>query len=314
MRKEVAIKVLKHSENSVHTIQHELNTMTLLAHENVSQVYTTIQGHGVTYLVMEIIAGGELFDTVKTWKKAERERNAFHYFNQLMTGLKFLHAAGFAHRDLKLENLLLSSDKVLKIADFGVTKDLKHNPMRTCCGSPDYIAPEIITEKGGYDGRLADLWSCGVILYAMLAGEFPFENAAAILRGSYKTPKSFPPLAKESLLVKIFVVDPKKRIQSVEDICASEWMHAFSASRNSFSAYIDTLGSLCALCSSTHALFDTLSLIHSPQGFLTRMWLGISEQRGLVTCIRTRSSGERESVNEGQGAQDQDSPCPPRAL
>ena len=125
MRKEVAIKVLKHSENSVRTIQHELGIMTKLAHENVSQVYTTIQAQGVTYLVMEIIAGGELFDTVKTWKKAERERNSFHYFNQLMTGLKFLHGAGFAHRDLKLENLLLSSDNVLKIADFGVTKDLK---------------------------------------------------------------------------------------------------------------------------------------------------------------------------------------------
>ena len=145
-----------------------------------------------------------------------------------MTGLKFLHAAGFAHRDLKLENLLLSTDGVLKIADFGVTKDLKFNPMRTCCGSPDYIAPEIIKDQNGYNGRLADLWSCGVILYAMLCGEFPFENASHILKGLYKTPKFFPKLAKDSLLDKILVVDPNKRIQSVEEICATEWMCSFS--------------------------------------------------------------------------------------
>jgi len=156
-----------------------------------------------------------------------------------MTGLKFLHGAGFAHRDLKLENLLLSSDGVLKIADFGVTKDIKFNPMRTCCGSPDYIAPEIITDKNGYDGLLTDIWSCGVILYAMLAGEFPFENASHILRGLYKVPKWFPQVAKLSLLDKILVVDPKKRIQSCDAIVRTEWMQNFTAQRNAFAAYID---------------------------------------------------------------------------
>ena len=87
----------------------QINTMAALAHENVSQVYTTIQEHGCTNLVMEIIGGGELFDTVKLWKRDTRERLTFHYFNQLTTGLKFLHSAGFAHRDLKLENLLLTT-------------------------------------------------------------------------------------------------------------------------------------------------------------------------------------------------------------
>lgn len=132
--------------------------------------------------------------------------------------------------------------------------------MKTVCGSPDYIAPEIIMSKTGpgmnvllfifclraqfiitqaelcshtqwhclllelkscamlpstegYDGKLADLWSCGVIFYAMLCGEFPFENTQHILKGRYKTPKWFPQLAKESVLDKILVVAPKSRLQ-----------------------------------------------------------------------------------------------------
>lgn len=238
-RNKVAIKILKHTENSVRTIRHEMKTMQLLAHENVAQLYTTIHQPGCTYLVMELIGGGELFDTVKAWKKDKRERLTFHYFNQLMTGLKFLHSAGFAHRDLKLENLLLTSDGLLKIADFGVTKSLEFNPMRTCCGSPDYIAPEIIQQVAGYDGRLADLWSSGVIFYAMMCGEFPFENASNILKGLYKTTKWFPRLAKETVLDKILVVNPKQRIQSVEEITNSEWMQAFARQRNAFSMYLD---------------------------------------------------------------------------
>ncbi len=83
----------------------------------------------------------ELFNTVVKWKRETRERLTFHYFVQLMSGVKYLHDVGYAHRDLKLENLLLSKDGVLKIADFGVSKKLKFNPMKTCCGSPDYIAP-----------------------------------------------------------------------------------------------------------------------------------------------------------------------------
>jgi serine/threonine protein kinase len=83
----------------------------------------------------------ELFNTVVKWKRDTRERLTFHYFSQLMSGVKYLHDTGFAHRDLKLENLLLSKDGLLKIADFGVSKQLKFNPMMTCCGSPDYIAP-----------------------------------------------------------------------------------------------------------------------------------------------------------------------------
>jgi hypothetical protein len=229
------------------SVPKQINIMTVLAHENVSQIYTTIQQHGCTNLVMEIIGGGELFDTVKQWKRDHRERLTFHYFSQLMTGLRFLHDAGFAHRDLKLENLLLSTDGVLKIADFGVTKDLKLNPMKTCCGSPDYIAPEIITDKRGYDGRLADIWSCGVILYAMLAGEFPFENASHILRGLYKTPKWFPKLAKDSLLDKILVVDPAKRIQSVGAIMLTEWMCEYKMQRNTVAMLRDITEQLKAL-------------------------------------------------------------------
>ncbi len=89
----------------------------------------------------------ELFNTVVKWKRDTRERLTFHYFCQLMSGVKYLHDVGYAHRDLKLENLLLSKDGVLKIADFGVSKQLKFNPMKTCCGSPDYIAPGTTTKS-----------------------------------------------------------------------------------------------------------------------------------------------------------------------
>jgi hypothetical protein len=219
--------------------------MTKFAHENITSIHTVFVDDKNMMLSLEFIGGGELFDTVVKWKRDQRERQTFHYFNQLMSGLQYMHNSGYAHRDLKLENLLLSKDGVLKIADFGVTKETQFNPMRTCCGSPDYIAPEIIEDKKGYDGKLADLWSCGVILYAMLCGEFPFENTSHILRGLYKTPRWFPKVAKESLLDKLLVVKPPNRIQSVEQVVKTEWMQSFTALRNAFGMFHEVQDLLC---------------------------------------------------------------------
>lgn len=193
------------------------------------------------YLILEMVGGGELFDKVQKWKRETRERQTFHYFNQLMTGLKYLHETGYAHRDLKLENLLVSKDGILKIADFGVSKELSLNPMKTCCGSPDYIAPEILMDKSGYNGMIADIWSCGVILYAMLCGEFPFEKTEHILEGKYKAPKWFPALAQKSCLNAMFVVDPTKRLQSSTAVMKTEWFLSFNAQRNGLGILLDTV-------------------------------------------------------------------------
>ena len=123
--------------------------MKKLGHEHMVKLITTFEDAHNTFFILEFVGGGELFDTVTKWKRDQRERKTFHYFHQLLLGVQYLHMLGFAHRDLKLENLLLAKDGTLKIADFVVTKSLEFNPMKTCCGSPDYIAPEILTDKAG---------------------------------------------------------------------------------------------------------------------------------------------------------------------
>ena len=124
---------------------------------------------------MELATGGELFNYIVKRKKL-REKVACKFFKQLLDGIEYMGRLKIAHRDLKPENLLLDHNNNIKIVDFGLSNLWKGNDqLKTACGSPCYAAPEMIAGKK-YNGTEVDIWSAGIILYAMLCGYLPFED------------------------------------------------------------------------------------------------------------------------------------------
>jgi len=136
---------------------------------------------------MELADGGDLFDKIEA-DVGVGEDVAHFYFRQLMSAVSFMHSKGVAHRDLKPENMLLSGDGDLKLADFGLAalfmKDDQKRKCSTMCGSPPYMAPEVVAVKkakrenadGGYYPNISDTWSCGVVLFVLLVGNTPWDE------------------------------------------------------------------------------------------------------------------------------------------
>ena len=190
-------------------------------------------------IVMEYASGGELFDRVLTNGRMQ-EDEARYFFQQLISGVDYCHSKGVAHRDLKLENALIDNSHNntprLKICDFGYSKhSLIDSAPKSAVGTPAYIAPEVLKRQGQYDGRAADVWSCGVTLYVMLCGRYPFEDKTdpknfrktvkRILNGEYGFPSKVALSEKcRELLAGIFQVDVAKRL-TMEDIKKEEWFN-----------------------------------------------------------------------------------------
>lgn len=232
--RECAIKIIdveqlarEHLEDQ---LKREIVSMKVLQHDNIVELRDVIRTAHHIYLILELLTGGELF-TRLTEEKRFAEDVGRKYFQQLVAGMMYCHNMGIAHRDLKPENLLLSADGVLKISDFGLSNLQRcsqsgTNMLQTVCGTPNYVAPEVLKEQG-YDGRIADVWSCGVILFVMLAGYLPFDddnmNAlfTKIERGEFRMARHFSEGAKD-LISKILVTDPGKRI-TLEEITKHSW-------------------------------------------------------------------------------------------
>ncbi|ORC86603.1 putative serine/threonine protein kinase, putative,protein kinase [Trypanosoma theileri] len=218
-------------ENMQEQLRREVAVMKMLRQPNVIQLREVMQTTYHIYLVLELVRGGELFDRIAAAKRFD-EPTARRYFHQLIAGVNYCHMQGIAHRDLKPENLLLDESDTLKISDFGLSNLHRGNVggqgtmLQTVCGTPNYVAPEVLKERG-YDGVLADVWSCGVILFVMLAGYLPFDDEninglfAKIERGEYRVPRHFSPEARD-LIAKMLTVDPSKRI-TVKDIIQHPW-------------------------------------------------------------------------------------------
>ncbi|XWS65559.1 hypothetical protein CRYUN_Cryun05aG0124100 [Craigia yunnanensis] len=206
----------------------EISVMSLVKHPNILELYEVMASKSKIYFVMEYAKGGELFNKVSEGKL--REGVARKYFQQIISAVDFCHSRGVYHRDLKPENLLLDENGILKVSDFGLSAlaESKHQDglLHTTCGTPAYLAPEVINRKG-YDGAKADIWSCGVILYVLLAGYLPFHdlNLLAMYRkiskADYKFPNWFSPEVCK-LLSRIFNPNPKARI-SIAKIMANPW-------------------------------------------------------------------------------------------
>ena len=273
---EVAIKLIKRDNLNANPsrqtkIYREVSILKGLAHPNIVRLHEMVETEKYIGIILEYASGGELFDYILNHRYL-KDPAARRLFAQLVSGVGYLHKKGIVHRDLKLENLLLDRNRNIIITDFGFANnfnprdelgedienhltdkafvkqmdlDRTYNGMRrgdlmqTSCGSPCYAAPELVVQDSLYTGRKVDVWSCGVILYAMLAGYLPFDDDPANPEGDdihllYKyivsTPLTFPeyvtPHARD-LLRRILVPDPRTRADLFE-VARHSWLSDFA--------------------------------------------------------------------------------------
>ncbi|PLB39936.1 putative serine/threonine protein kinase (Kin4) [Aspergillus candidus] len=274
---QVAIKLIRRetlgsNPSRLPKIYREIAILRDLAHPNIVRLHEMVETDRHIGIIMEYASGGELFDYILN-NRYLKDNSARRLFAQLVSGVGYLHKKGIVHRDLKLENLLLDRNRNIIITDFGFantfdpfdelgdeieynltnkdyvkrmrldkinTKGVRRGDlMQTSCGSPCYAAPELVVSDSLYTGRKVDVWSCGVILYAMLAGYLPFDDDPANPDGDninllYKyivtTPLTFPeyvtPHARD-LLRRILVPDPRKRADLFE-VARHSWLSEYS--------------------------------------------------------------------------------------
>ena len=216
----VAIKILKknkiiHKED-VERIEREISILKKLSHINVIKIYKINEDDDKYYIFMEYCENGELFHYIVERQRLSEEESSF-FFYQLINGLEYIHSENIVHRDLKPENLLLGKYNILKIIDFGLSNFCEvDNYLETPCGSPCYASPEMVSGKK-YNGHIIDIWSTGIILFAMMCGFLPFEDQdndilfKKILKCKIKYPGYLSDISVD-LMKKILVRDPEKRI------------------------------------------------------------------------------------------------------
>lgn len=274
---QVAIKLIRRevlgsNPSRLPKIYREISILRDLAHPNIVRLHEMVETDRHIGIIMEYASGGELFDHILN-NRYLKDNSARRLFAQLISGVGYLHKKGIVHRDLKLENLLLDRNRNIIITDFGfantfdpadeLSEEIEYNLtnkdfvkktrldkpntkgmrrgdlMQTSCGSPCYAAPELVVSDSLYTGRKVDVWSCGVILYAMLAGYLPFDDDPANPDGDninllYKyivtTPLTFPeyvtPHARD-LLRRILVPDPRKRADLFE-VARHSWLNEYA--------------------------------------------------------------------------------------
>uniref|UniRef100_A0AAY4BZ75 Protein kinase domain-containing protein n=1 Tax=Denticeps clupeoides TaxID=299321 RepID=A0AAY4BZ75_9TELE len=204
----------------------EIAILKLIEHPHVLKLHEVYENKKYLYLVLEHVSGGELFDyLVKKGRLTPKESRKF--FRQIISALDFCHSHSICHRDLKPENLLLDEKNNIRVADFGMASlQVGDSLLETSCGSPHYASPEVIRGEK-YDGRKADVWSCGVILFALLVGALPFDddNLRNLLEkvklGVFHMPHFIPPDC-QNLLRGMIEVDANKRL-TLEQIQKHTW-------------------------------------------------------------------------------------------
>ncbi|KAL6539320.1 CBL-interacting serine/threonine-protein kinase 6 [Orobanche minor] len=231
--KSVAMKVVGKEKvirvGMMEQVKREISVMKMMQHHpNIVELHEVMASKTKIYFAMDYIRGGELFAKISRGRL--REDSARNFFQQLISAIDFCHSRGVYHRDLKPENLLLDEDGKLKVTDFGLSAFTDHlrqdGLLHTTCGTPAYVAPEVIGKKG-YDGAKADIWSCGVILYVLLAGYLPFQDDnivnmyRKIYRGDFKCPPWFSPESRK-IITKMLDPNPGTRV-SIGKIMDSSW-------------------------------------------------------------------------------------------
>ncbi|KAJ3315409.1 hypothetical protein HDV04_002951 [Boothiomyces sp. JEL0838] len=215
---------------------HQIETWRQLRHPNIAQLYEVICSESKIYMVTEYCVGGELLDYItKHGKMDDTKSKTQRIFQQIVEAVGKCHEKNFAHRDLKLENILLTEHANIKLIDFGFTRGLDDNLLETYCGSSAYAAPEIINGQK-YSGPEADIWSLGIILYTMVCGYLPFDEESdrethkCISEMKYVIPDFLQPgirklkIATVDLISKILKKNPAERI-SINEILSHPWFN-----------------------------------------------------------------------------------------
>eukprot|EP00826_Nyctotherus_ovalis_P063961 TRINITY_DN9376_c0_g6_i2.p1 TRINITY_DN9376_c0_g6~~TRINITY_DN9376_c0_g6_i2.p1 ORF type:complete len:698 (-),score=145.22 TRINITY_DN9376_c0_g6_i2:236-2329(-) len=227
----VAIKSIQKSvlvnKESQRKVKQEFSVLRGLRHPNVVRLYESFETEQHMVIVMELCAGGDLLSFIRNRKKL-KEDVARLAFKSLIMGLNHCHSKGVLHRDIKPDNILINGEGILKIADFGVATHVKQGTrMLERCGTPAYTAPEVLKGKG-YQGFAVDLWSAGVVLYAMLYGTVPFKANNIkdlhhlILKGKYALKDDISEEARD-LIKKLLEKNVRKRL-SVPEVLGHRWM------------------------------------------------------------------------------------------
>jgi len=237
---EVAIKFIKRSNitsaQKQAKLEREINILQNLDHPNIVRLFDVIETEKYIGIVMAYANGGELFEYISENQYLSEEESA-KFFIQLLDGVQYLHSRHIVHRDLKLENLLLDQKGDIIITDFGFANNSRKNPsglLSTSCGSPCYAAPELVINDN-YIGEAADIWSCGIILYAMLCGYLPFdddpnnpdgENLDLLYKYILESQLTFPDYVSEDaqeLVCGMLIPDPEKR-WPMEKVINHRWL------------------------------------------------------------------------------------------
>ncbi|CAD8052220.1 unnamed protein product [Paramecium sonneborni] len=230
----VAIKILEKERiievADVERVSREIHILKLIRHRHVIQLYEIIETKKHIFLVMEFCDNGELFDYIVKSEKLD-ELEACRIFQELISGIEYIHKLNIVHRDLKPENLLLDHQNQIKIVDFGLSNTYKQGELlKTACGSPCYAAPEMIAGHR-YQSILVDIWSCGVILFATICGQLPFEDKHTsdlykkILGGLYTIPSHVSQNGQQ-FLKGLLNTDPQKRF-NLEQIKQHPWFNLY---------------------------------------------------------------------------------------
>uniref|UniRef100_A0A368UIN3 non-specific serine/threonine protein kinase n=1 Tax=Glycine max TaxID=3847 RepID=A0A368UIN3_SOYBN len=220
----VAVKYIERGDKIDENVKREIINHRSLRHPNIIRFKEVILTPTHLAIVMEYASGGELFEKICNAGRFNEDEARF-FFQQLISGVSYCHAMEVCHRDLKLENTLLDGSPALhlKICDFGYSKSsVLHSQPKSTVGTPAYIAPEVLL-KQEYDGKIADVWSCGVTLFVMLVGSYPFEDPndpkdfrktiQRVLSVQYSIPDNVQVSPEcRHLISRIFVFDPAEII------------------------------------------------------------------------------------------------------
>lgn len=229
----VAIKVISRAKmrsmNMDEKTAREISILQCLRHPHIIRLYEILDSPSDLFMVMAYVDGGELFDYI-VQRSRLHESEARRFFQQIISAVEYCHNHGVCHRDLKPENILLDHNVNVKIGDFGLSNFMKDGDfLRTSCGSPNYASPEVVSGKA-YAGPEVDVWSCAVILYALLCGSLPFDDEHVpnlfkkIKHGHFTLPGHLSEHSR-SILVRMLTVDPVKRI-SIREIRRHAWFRS----------------------------------------------------------------------------------------
>ncbi|XP_076656187.1 maternal embryonic leucine zipper kinase [Halictus rubicundus] len=310
----VAIKIMDKTRlgDDLPRVKLEVKALKTLLHQHICRLYQVIETESHYFMVMEYCSGGELFDHIVE-KNRLSETESRKFFRQIVSAIAYLHSLGYAHRDLKPENVLLDRNENLKLIDFGLCAKPKNgieSHLQTSCGSPNYAAPELILGKK-YLGSEVDIWSMGILLYALLCGFLPFDDNSIenlyrkILSGKYDEP-SYLSNSSRRLIRAMLQIDPKKRI-TIQELCNHAWITSGFLNpvsfvhKTNFEKDDDVLSTMSAICGE-HSLDIWKKLLKSDRtDYKTATYLLLLDRklRGLSLRISSSAKSHFKSENEG---------------